>query len=181
MLERVCQLPLGHPGSLEQPQQQPRIDAPVKHRQHRAAVGRIQELFERQLAASGPVSASPSPTTHTRSVRGCRIRHRRRAGVNSRARCPRESSPASQTRRDSGFRPGTRTGKQCRNPSRYDRCVDRPRCKCHPSTRSPRVLPIMPWVGQVDRSQAAPLITLFIWASTKFPQGSFRNVPEGVA
>jgi hypothetical protein len=62
-------------------------------------------LFECQLVASGPVSASPSPITHaTMQIRDCRTPHRKRATTNSRARRLRGSSPASPARRGSECR-----------------------------------------------------------------------------
>ncbi len=84
---------------------------------------RSTNLFECQLAASGPVSASPSPTTQQTS--SSRVVERRTVGVQqsrSPARRPRGSSRASPERRGSGSPPGTRTaGTTAGSPPRRGR------------------------------------------------------------
>ena len=113
----------------------------------RRRVAGLRNLFECQLVASGPVSASPSPTTQATTGRDCRTPRRTRARASSRARRPRGWSPASRARRGSGCRPETRTagtGSAC--PLRPARCADRSRCTCLRDRRSRRA-PGPPWPG----------------------------------
>ena len=116
----------------------------------------LRNLLPCHPVASGPVSASPSPTTHATTRSGlsnaapCAWRAR------SRARRPRGSSRASRARRGSGSRPGTRTaGRACAAPPRRGRRASRARCTCPRGTRSRPSRAAVPRAADVDHAQVA--------------------------
>ena len=69
------------------------VSVEMQDRDHPPSVAGSRNLLECHAVASGPVSASPSPTTHGPRNPDCRTPRRKRGSANSRARRPRGSSP----------------------------------------------------------------------------------------